>query len=64
MKKKTFNLLFLIFLFVATILIVRRHYDSEAPRYHVLTGYNHTYYKISYEHTQPLDSAIKAAFKA
>ena len=64
MKKKTFNLLFLVFLFVATILIVRRHYDSEAPRYHVLTGYNHTYYKISYEHTQPLDSAIKATFKA
>lgn len=64
MKKKTFNLLFLVFLFVATILIVRRHYDSETPRYHVLTGYNHTYYKISYEHTQPLDSAIKAAFKA
>ncbi|MBR2863842.1 MAG: FAD:protein FMN transferase [Bacteroidaceae bacterium] len=58
--KKIVNLLFLIFLIVGTVLILRKH-SSTSLSYQTSEGAVFgTYYHITYEHTTPLDSGINA----
>lgn len=58
--KKVLNFLFLVFLVVGTVLILRKH-NSSSLSYQTATGSVFgTYYHITYEHSTPLDSGINA----
>ncbi len=55
--KKIINLLFLLFLIIGTVWIIR---GKEKPVYHTAEGMIFgTTYKVVYEHTRPLDAEIR-----
>lgn len=62
MKNKISGTLFLLFLCVGTILIIRNSYNNR-PQYRIVAGKNHTYYKITYECDRQLDDEINEAFR-